>query len=48
MKRKDHADPIHSMTKAEIEEERQSEDVVMTHGYALSFMRWWKTLHMQC
>lgn len=44
VKRKEHTEPIRSMTKAEVEEERLSEYVVMPHDCDLSFLRWWKTL----
>ena len=43
-KRCENSEPIRSMTKAEVEEERLGKYVIMPQGCELSFMAWWKQL----
>ena len=44
IKKRENTEPLRSMTKSEVEEERLSERVVMPQGCETSFIKWWKTL----
>ena len=44
IKRRKNSEPIRSMTKAKVEEERLGKCVIMPQSCELSFMAWWKQL----